>query len=115
MILLKRFPLMAFFVLAYLIAWSTNAVQAGLLPLQLPEPLSDFLVNWAPGFAALIVVAAIAELGGIRALLRPLLAWRVSPSWYTLVLLVPPLLVLAAIGIALLFGGTFPQFGRAFG
>ena len=73
---------------------------------------SDFLVNWAPGFAAIIVVAAISGLGGIRALLRPLLAWRVSPGWYSVALLLSPLLVIAAIGISLLFGGPVSQFSR---
>jgi membrane protease YdiL (CAAX protease family) len=115
MTLLKRSPLIAFFVLAYLIAWSTNLVQAGLLPFQLPLPLSDFLVNWAPGFAALIVAAAIGGLGGVRTLLRPLLMWRVSLGWYSVALLLPPLLVFAAIGLSILFGGPIPQFSRTFG
>jgi uncharacterized protein len=115
MTLLKRSPLIAFFVLAYLIAWSTNAIQAGLLPFQLPLPLSDFLVNWAPGFAALIAAAAIGGLGGVRTLLRPLLMWRVSLGWYSVALLLPPLLVFAAVGLAVLFGGPIPQFSRAFG
>ena len=114
MTLLKRSPLTAFFVLAYLIAWSIYAIQSGLLPFQLPEPISDFLVNWAPGFAAIIVVAAIGGLNGIRALLRPLLAWRVSLQWYTVAIFLPPLLVFAAIGVTVLFGGPAPQFSQMF-
>ena len=115
MTLLKRSPLLVFFVLAYLIAWSTNLVQAGLLPFQLPLPLLDFLVNWAPGFAALIVATAIGGLGGVRTLLRPLLMWRVGLGWYSVALLLPPLLVLAAIGLSVLLGGPLPQFSHTFG
>jgi membrane protease YdiL (CAAX protease family) len=113
--ILQQHPLSTFFVLTYLIAWSVYAIQAGLFPFQLPEPISDFLVNWAPGFAAIIVVAALGGLGGIRALLRPLLKWRVSLEWYTVALFLSPLLVFAAIGISLLFGGPTPQFSRTFG
>lgn len=115
MTLLKRSPLITFFVLAYVIAWSTNLVQARLLSFQLPEPVSDFLVNWAPGFAALIVAAALSGPGGIRTLLRPLLLWRVSLGWYSVALLLPPLLVLAAIGLSVLFCGPLPQFSYTFG
>jgi CAAX protease family protein len=115
MTLLKRSPLVAFFVLAYVIAWSTNLIQAGLLPFQLPLPLADFLVNWAPGFAALIVAAAIGGLGGVRTLLRPLLMWRVGLGWYSVALLLPPLLVLAAIGLSVLLSGPLPQFSHTFG
>ncbi|MGZ3630369.1 MAG: hypothetical protein ACXVDN_22265 [Ktedonobacteraceae bacterium] len=114
MTLLKRSPLTAFFVLAYLIAWSIYVIQSGLFPFQLPEPISDLLVNWAPGFAAIIVVAAVGGLVGIRALLRPLLAWRVSLQWYTVAIFLPPLLVFAAIGITVLFGGPAPQFSQMF-
>ena len=113
--ILQQHPLSIFFVLAYLIAWSIYAIQVGLLPFKLPEPIADFLVNWAPGFAAIIVVAALAGLDGIRRLLRPLLRWRVSLQWYTVVLLLPPLLVFTAIGITILFGGPFPQFSQVFG
>jgi membrane protease YdiL (CAAX protease family) len=113
--ILQRHPLSTFFGLAYLIAWGIYATQAGLLPFKLPEPIADFLINWAPGFAALIVVAALAGMRGIGNLLRPLLRWRVSLQWYTVALLLPPLLVFAAIGITMLFGGPSPQFNQVFG
>jgi membrane protease YdiL (CAAX protease family) len=109
---LGSFPLISFFVLAYLIAWGGNIAEAVLPHYALPTLLLDFLVNWAPGMAALLVIAVLQGSGGIRALLRPLLWWRVHPGWYLLVLGVAPLVVLAAIGLGALFGGPAPVFGQ---
>jgi membrane protease YdiL (CAAX protease family) len=49
---------------------------------------------------------------GVASLLRRLWLWRVGLQWYAFVLLWPALLSLAASGLALLFGGTAPDFAR---
>jgi membrane protease YdiL (CAAX protease family) len=109
----QRFPLISFFVLAYVLAWSGTIAEVELHPSWLPTLLLDFLVNWAPGMAGLIVIAILQGGSGMRALLRPLLWWHVHPGWYLLVLGLAPLVVLTAIGVGMLFGGPVPVFSKA--
>ena len=56
------------------------------------------LTGYAPTLAA-ILVSLLPGNGGVRALLRPVLQWRVSALWYVAVFVVPAVLFLVAVGI----------------
>jgi uncharacterized protein len=75
MTLLKRHPLIAFFVLAYSLSWWPWILYA----LHL-VPTSVF----APGrsVAALVVIALSGGKTGMRAFFRRLLVWHTELKWY---------------------------------
>jgi membrane protease YdiL (CAAX protease family) len=47
---------------------------------------------------------------GLLAVLRRMIRWRAGVRWYALILFVPVLTSLAAVGVHVLLGGTAPQF-----
>src|SRR5437762_3334375 len=65
------------------------------------------LTGYAPTLAA-ILVSLLPGNGGVRALLRPVLQWRVSAVWYVAVFVVPAVLFLVAVGIHVGAGGGPP-------
>lgn len=113
--LVRRRPLVSFVVLAYLGSWigwgpwwlSRNGV--GLLPYELPmsaiAAINQLGLFLGPFTAALVVTGLTGGRHGIGQLLRRLLAGRVHPGWYVLVLLAVP--VAAGAGYVLL-GGVHP-------
>jgi uncharacterized protein len=109
--LLRRYPLTAFFILAYALTWPYMIVDAlgshGLLPFRLPV-LLFIPMGYGPTFAALIVTGALAGKTGIRTLLGRLLLWRVRLSWYAVAIF--GAVVLSAITVMLYAGlsGTPP-------
>jgi CAAX protease family protein len=104
--LIKRHPLVAFFVLAFAGAWLPflplllSRSGFGLLPLTLPVgdlipglPLFTTIFAFTgPTLAAFIVTAATSGAAGLRQLLRRIVQWRVGVGWYLLALLGFPLL-----------------------
>ena len=122
--LIKRHPLVAFFVLAFAGAWipflplllARNGF--GLLPLTLPGWTVNDLIPGLPLFttiaaftgptlAAFIVTAATSGAAGLRQLLRRIGQWRVGAGWYLLALLGYPLLYVG-IGIITLGRTSLP-------
>ena len=97
--LIKRHPLVAFFVLAFAGAWITflplllSRNGVGLLPFTLPvDPFQTIGAFAGPTLAAFIVTAATSGAAGLRQLLRRIGQWRVGVGWYLLALLGFPLL-----------------------
>jgi membrane protease YdiL (CAAX protease family) len=85
MSLFRRYPLVAFFAIAYLISWST--VPFGLF--FTPGPL----------IAALIVVPLTQGRAGLRHWARRLIRWRVAWPWYALAVAVPLAVQAATFGL----------------
>ena len=77
----RRHPLVAFFVLAFVLTWSL-------------VPFGSFAA-FGPLVSAAVLVGVTGGKAGLAAWARQLTRWRVSPRWYV-VALVAPLLVLAA-------------------
>ncbi len=99
--LIRRRPLMAFFVLAYVGSWVTwspwwlSESGVGVLPFQLPFSAIagiNQLGLFAGPFAAALWVTRITESrDGLRRLLRRIVQWRAHPAWYLLALVAIPL------------------------
>jgi membrane protease YdiL (CAAX protease family) len=88
--------LAAFFALAYALTWACWLPLAAAGPTDLPPSAETLatLGQFGPLLAALVVAGAA---GGLRDLVRRFARWRVNPVWFGLALLLPPVLVLAAI------------------
>jgi uncharacterized protein len=95
MSLVKRHPIIAFFVLAYALAWiivsplvflTDSLTDTQVLVLQI-------LSANVPSVVAIVLTAIVLGRGALRKLLGRLLIWRVNPLWYLGVVLGPVALV----------------------
>ena len=94
----KRHPLVAYFVLAYTLAWM-------LIPLVLSVSLAFAIIAlFAPAIAAVVVAALVEGRGGVNTLLRRVVQWRVGLVWYGVALGLPAALALAVLAIHGLLG-----------
>jgi uncharacterized protein len=98
----KRHPLVAFFVLAFALSWWPSILYA--LDLS-PQPIAGF----GPFLAALAVLAITHGKTGIGGLLRRMVRWRVGLRWYAVALLLPFGLALAATLLNVLLGAQTPS------
>jgi uncharacterized protein len=94
----RRQPLLWFFVLAFAITWA-------------PVPLGSFLAA-GPLLAAVIVTAVVDGRRGLRELGRRIILWRVGWQWYAAALLIPLAVVLVSGGITIALGAPGSVFGR---
>src|SRR5215210_1695521 len=96
--LIRRHPLISFFVLAYALSWWPIAFYAAGLS---PSPI----IGFGPFLAALVVLAATHGKSGVVGLLRRIVRWRVALRWYAVALLLPVAVSGAAVALnVLLFG-----------
>jgi uncharacterized protein len=102
MSLVKRHPLITFFVLAYALTWLAWPLWA--LDFY-PNPVFSF----APFLAALVVLAITHGKSGVGGLLRRMVRWRVGLRWYAVALLLPIGLALAATLLNVLLGAQAPS------
>lgn len=84
-------PLILFFVLAFILAWLLMSLPVaqnyGLLAEELPLDFLLILGSWMPNIAAFIVLGLIIKRkGGIKALFKGWLKWRMHPGWYLMAL-----------------------------
>ncbi|HET6313504.1 MAG TPA: CPBP family intramembrane glutamic endopeptidase [Chloroflexia bacterium] len=128
--MMKRYPVVSFFALAYIITWSFQivsyliALNAGvslsnednfvhfsdLLTFRISgDRLVPFLIysigQFGPVLAAFIVTSAVYGRVGVRDLAGRILKWRVPSRWYLTVLLLPLFLAAVSLGAALVSGG----------
>ncbi len=94
MSLIKRHPVVAFFLLAYALSWAAI-------------PWQSF---FAPGVlvAALVIVSLTEGLTGLKAMGARLIRWRVSWVWYALAIGVPLGVKFASIGLNSALGAPAP-------
>lgn len=95
---LKRYQLVIFFALTFIITWAPWVTTG-----------SGWYV-WGPSLAGLIMTAIVGGKEGIRDLLRRAVRWRVGIVWYAVVLLVPIVVAFASNGIQYVLGGPVPTF-----
>ena len=102
MSLVKRHPLISFFVLAYALSWWPWVLYA--LDLS-PQPI----VGFGPFLAALVVLAITQGKTGIVGLLRRMVRWRMAPVWYAVALLLPVAISLTAAVLNVVLGAQAPS------
>src|SRR5262245_21690820 len=106
--MLKRHPLLCFYLLSFAITWSVwlpaAAGTAGLLPFRVPIAIDGAAYFLGPPLAAGIVLYAAEGWAGVRALLGRLLDWRVGARWYAVALLWRPLVSAAALALMAALG-----------
>jgi uncharacterized protein len=100
--LIRRYPLITFFVLAYVLSWWPWILYA--LDL-LPQPIAGF----GPFLAAIVVLAITRGKTGVVGLLRRMVRWRVGLRWYAVALLLPVAISLAAAVFNFLLGAQAPS------
>jgi uncharacterized protein len=107
MSLVRRHPLISFFVLTYALAW---ILWLPLVVLQDTIPAAPGLVlvllgSAAPSLLGIVLTAIVLGRGALRKLLGRLLIWRVDPRWYLVVVLGPAALVGGIVAFNALLGG----------
>ena len=106
--LIRRYPLVSFFVLAYVLAWIIESPLVFLRDtITAGDPPGLFLVMLAsnvPSVVAIVLTAIVLGRGALRKLLARLLIWRVNPLWYLGVVLGPVALVGGTIALNTLLG-----------
>lgn len=94
---MRKHPLIAFFVLAYLLTW-------WIYPLLKFSPFLGIFGLFGPALAAIIMAAVAKGKAGVKALLRRTVLWRVGLPWYVIALGLPTTLSCATAVLAYLVG-----------
>ena len=102
---MKRHPLIAFFLLAYALTWWASIVYV-----FYPNPFPVF--PYGPFLAAIIVLGFTTGKPGIKELLRRIVLWRVGLRWYAIALFLPVVLAAIAVYLNLLLGAAAPTLGE---
>lgn len=107
---IKRHPLPAYFVIAFLGTWlaiiplALSQEGSGLLPYTLPEAISMLIFFGAayagPLLSALFVTAIESGRPGVRELLRRIVLWRVGLQWYVVAIFIFMAIFLVAYNLA---------------
>src|SRR5437867_12318179 len=94
--LLRRHPLISFFVMAYAISWTYVIVFLIVWPL--PDTIvTDTPELLGPVVAGFVMTAVMSGRAGVRQLLRRFVMWRVRAVWYLYALVAIPALYLIAV------------------
>jgi membrane protease YdiL (CAAX protease family) len=109
--LLRRYPLLSYFLIAFAFSWAYELIVWGILhaPTGLPwgALLNLVMTLVGPALAAFLMTAVTQGRVGIVQLLRRFVLWRVGIAWYLLVL--PGVLVLMLLPY-LFLPGAFSAF-----
>jgi membrane protease YdiL (CAAX protease family) len=101
--LMRRHPLVTFFLLVFILTWVVWVPRASGTPLGVVGQAW----TWIPAIAALLAAALTGGRGALRELGSRLVRWRVGWQWYLVVILGPAAFSLAVAGIYTLFGGSW--------
>jgi membrane protease YdiL (CAAX protease family) len=96
--LLKRYQIIIFFVLTFIISW--YPWYSG----------GEGFFTWGPSAAGLIVTAVVTGRKGIALMLRRLIRWRARFRYWAVALFGPFIIMLTGISIYVLTGGEIPGF-----
>jgi membrane protease YdiL (CAAX protease family) len=112
--IMKQYPLVSYFVLAYLLSWLLWVPLAVVFngPTEPPEELMLLMILGIYGASAagIIMTRVVEGKGSVRRLLRRYTEWRVGFKWYLVVFFAMPVLVVAAMGIYALQGNAIGRF-----
>lgn len=101
-------PLLSFFVLAYAFTWAIGIPlllsERGFVDFHVPRWL-EALAAFGPALAAVVVLYQLRGGAGVRALMKSLGKWFVSPNWMLFVVFSPFVVLLLAIVLSGDFSG----------
>src|SRR5215218_5048953 len=101
--LIRRYPLVTFFLLAFGITWIVWVPRAA----GVPVGVVGQVWTWAPAIAALLAAALTGGRAAVRELGARLVRWRVGWQWYVVVILGPAVFSVAVAGVYVLLGGSW--------
>lgn len=101
--LIRRHPLVTFFLLAFAITWIVWVPRAA----DVPVGVVGQAWTWAPAIAAILAAALTGGRDAVRDLGARLVRWRVGWQWYLVVILGPAAFSLAVAGVYVLLGGSW--------
>lgn len=111
---IERHPVIAFYLLAFIISWLGWVPQAlyqrGLFPFD--HPLLNFLGAGGPTLAAVIVLLACRQRDVIPGLFRSLLKYRVSYWWYVFIFGFWAVVTAVALGVGAAAGQASEPVGQ---
>ena len=100
---IRQFPILAYFVLAYSISWIGCLVTVGPKfirgePIQFADALMMFIPMLAgPSIAGIAMTSLVDGRSGLRNLLSRMTTWRIGARWYVIAVLAPPVLILSVL------------------
>src|SRR5215210_8359537 len=100
---IRRHPLVTFFLLAFGITWIVWVPRAA----GVPVGVVGQVWTWAPAIAALLAAALTGGRDAVRDLGARLVRWRVGWQWYLVVILGPAVFSLVVAGVYVLLGGSW--------
>src|SRR5215218_3506764 len=111
--LVKRHPIITFFVLTYVFTW---AIESPLVFLTdsvtaIQGLVIRILASNVPSAVAIVLTAIVLGRGALRKLLSRLLIWRVDPRWYLVMILGPVALAEGVVALNILLGGPALSLG----
>jgi membrane protease YdiL (CAAX protease family) len=109
----KGYPLVTFFVLAYALSWSIESplVFLGDSVTGPQNLVIRILASNVPSALGIVLTAIVLGRGALRKLLGRLLIWRVNPIWYLVVFLGPVALTGGVVLLNTLMGGPALSLG----
>jgi CAAX protease family protein len=98
--LIQRHPVVAYFLLAYIISWGGVALVSGGIGLSGGALMLALLIaiSAGPTTASLLLTGVLDGRVGYRDLLARLTRWHVAPRWYAAALLMNPVALLVVLG-----------------
>ena len=97
---IQNYPLWSFFILAFLFTWLNWVPQAltsrGVINYKIPT-FAPIIAGYGPALSAIIITALTSGMTGIKKLFRRVVQWRVGLKWYSVVLLLPAAIIMAAL------------------
>jgi uncharacterized protein len=103
--LIRRYPLVTFFILVFGLTWVVWVPRAAGAPLDIVGQAW----TWAPAIAALLAAALTGGRAAVSELGSRLVRWRVGWQWYLVVILGPALFSLVVAGVYVLLGGSWAE------
>ena len=101
--LIRRYPLVTFFILVFGLTWVVGVPRAAGAPLVTVGQAW----TWAPAIAALLAAALTGGRAAVSELGARLVRWRVGWQWYLVVILGPAVFSLVVAGIYVMLGGAW--------
>jgi membrane protease YdiL (CAAX protease family) len=113
MSLVRRHPLITFFVLAYALSWSLESPLVFLRDFVTDTQVLVLVIlaSNVPSAVAIVLTAVVLGRGVLRKLLGRLLIWRVNPLWYLMVVLGPVALAGGVVALNAFVGGPALSLG----